>query len=222
MTGSGGILYSTGLFAFGNQTTNIAFNGNQLTMNGNVVSIGNLNPGAALPNYVRTYKGNVSPFVPISTLADRGYLALAMDAAALNNKLGAVDYDAYRTLFPAGTYFYELSVPVKNNTSDTNDATYTAIIENPPGTTGGSYETGYDEYGYTYEYFVPSPYTVISTCGVNVVGDWQTATIFGVGRFTLATSKYLSAGVLTTESNSMNIVARDGFCTLIWRVWKAD
>jgi hypothetical protein len=34
MTGSGGVLYSTGLFAFGNSTANISYNGSALTLNG--------------------------------------------------------------------------------------------------------------------------------------------------------------------------------------------
>ena len=42
MTGSGGVLYSTGNFAFGNSTTNITYNGSSLTLNGPVVSASNL------------------------------------------------------------------------------------------------------------------------------------------------------------------------------------
>ena len=42
MTGYGGIINSTGTFAFGNATTNITFNGTQLTLNGNVVNTANL------------------------------------------------------------------------------------------------------------------------------------------------------------------------------------
>ena len=229
MSGSGAIINSGGTFAIGSSTANITFTGGAMRLNGNVVDIENLIPGAALPNYVRTYKGSVSPTVNVGTLASNtAWGPLAMDATALNNKLGATDYDAYRTLFPAGTYFYELSVPVKNNTSDTNDATYTALVVNPPGGVGGSYQNV--EVGYDYDtnspiyqsQFVSNPYTVISTAGVNVVGDWQTATIFGVGRFTLASATYLSAAVMTTEANNMNVVARTGFCTLIWRVWRAD
>jgi hypothetical protein len=229
MSGSGSALNSNGTFALGNATTNISYNGSQMTLNGNVVAIGNLLPGAALPNYVRTYKGSVSPNVNIGDLASNRYWGpLAMDASSLNNKLGATDYDSYRTLFQPGTYFYELSVPVKNNTSDTNDATYTALVENPPGGVGSSYqdvEVGYDYDNMTPIYqsqLVSNPYTVISTAGVNVVGDWQTATIFGVGRFTISTPTYISPAVMTTESNNMNVVARSGYCTLIWRVWKAD
>jgi hypothetical protein len=229
MTGSGALINSGGTFAIGSATANITFTGGALRLNGNVVDIENLIPGAALPNYVRTYKGNVSPTVNVGTLnANNAWGPLAMDATALNNKLGATDVDAYRTLFPAGTYFYELSVPVKNNTSDTNDATYTALVENPPGGPGGSYQEviiGYDYETYQPIYqtqYVSNPYTVISTAGVNVVGDWQTATIFGVGRFTLASPTYISPAVMTTEANNMNVVARSGYCTLIWRVWRAN
>jgi hypothetical protein len=42
MTGYGGVIVSDGTFALGNSTTNIAFNGLQMTLNGNVVSTGNI------------------------------------------------------------------------------------------------------------------------------------------------------------------------------------
>jgi hypothetical protein len=46
MTGSGGVLYSTGNFAFGDATTNISYNGLQMTLNGNVVATTNINANA--------------------------------------------------------------------------------------------------------------------------------------------------------------------------------
>lgn len=46
MTGSGGVLYASGNFAFGNTTTNISFNGTQMTLNGNVVATSNINSNA--------------------------------------------------------------------------------------------------------------------------------------------------------------------------------
>jgi hypothetical protein len=46
MTGSGGIIYSDGNFALGNSTTNISFNGAQMTLNGSVVATQNINPDA--------------------------------------------------------------------------------------------------------------------------------------------------------------------------------
>ena len=45
MTGSGGILYASGNFAFGNATTNITYNGSVITMNGQFVSAGSLTSG---------------------------------------------------------------------------------------------------------------------------------------------------------------------------------
>lgn len=231
MTGSGLVLNANGTFAIGNSSGNVTFNGSQLTLNGEVVATNNITNesvnifklarGASLPDYVRTYKGNVTPYVTVNA-----YMTLQMDATALNNKISAVDYDAYRTFLPAGTYFYELSVPVKCDGSDTNDAAYTAIVENPPGGPGGSYQSvivGYDESGNPIydNVFVSNPYTVISTCGVNVIGDWQTATIFGVGRFTLSTGTYISAAVKTTDYNpALRVVARSGFSTLILRIYR--
>jgi len=46
MTGSGGVLYPSGNFAYGNSTTNISFNGTQMTLNGNVVATKNINANA--------------------------------------------------------------------------------------------------------------------------------------------------------------------------------
>jgi len=42
MTGSGGVINSTGTFAFGNSTTNISFDGTQMSLNGNIVSYSNI------------------------------------------------------------------------------------------------------------------------------------------------------------------------------------
>lgn len=45
MTGSGGVLYSSGNFALGNSTTNITYNGTTVTLNGAFVSAGSLTSG---------------------------------------------------------------------------------------------------------------------------------------------------------------------------------
>jgi hypothetical protein len=221
MTGNGAIINPSGSFSLGNSTTNVTFNGNALKLNGNVVGIENMIAGATLPDYSRTYTGSTSMYVPVNSWAP-----LAMNSSALNNTLGAVDYDAYRTLFPAGTYFYELSVPAKCNGSDTNDACYTALVINDPGTSSGTYqeETGYDEYGnpYTYYVFVPYTYTVFNTCGVSVLGDWQTGIIVGINKFTLYSPTYLSPAIKTTDYGpAVYVVARAGYCTLTWKVWRA-
>ena len=195
MTGSGAIFSPNGQFAIGNNTTNVTFNGSVLKLNGNVVGIDNMKAGATLPDYVRTYKGGVT-----TTVEYNDWTYLPMDASALTNTLSVVDAGTYFSYFPAGTYFYELSVPVKNQGSDTNDACYTALLGSADGTS-------------VYE---------LSTCGVNVVGDWQTATITGVGKFTIASSAYVAPVIKTTDTNpELLVVARSGFCTLTWKVYRS-
>jgi hypothetical protein len=54
MTGEGGILKSGGNFAFGNATTNISFNGTQLTLNGNVVNTANIGQNQVNDVYITT------------------------------------------------------------------------------------------------------------------------------------------------------------------------
>jgi hypothetical protein len=180
----------------------------KLSFTGDVISTDNLKPeavnifklarGASLPDYVRTYKGDVRTTVPLNV-----WTPLLLDPLALNNKINAQDVDEYRIYLPAGTYFYELSVPVKSGDSDTCDACYTAIMRNHP----------------TKE--VAGIVEIISAAGVNVVGDWQTATIFGVGRFTLADWTYISAAILRTDSPPCTVVARGGgYSTTIIRIWR--
>lgn len=60
MTGSGGVLYSTGNFAFGNSATNISFNGTQMTLNGNVVATGNINANAVTNTLAAYTSSNVT------------------------------------------------------------------------------------------------------------------------------------------------------------------
>lgn len=226
---------TSGYFQFDTATKAIYMNGmsitnGQISFSGTVINTNNINNesvnifklarGAALPDYVRTYKGATTPNVTVN-----GWMPLQLDANALNNKLGAVDTDAYRILLPAGTYFYELSVPVKCQGSDTNDAAYTAIIVNPPGTPAGTttYQCSDDGKGNVScsSVFIPTTFTVLSTAGVNVVGDWQTATIFGVGRFTVNGTTHISAALMTTDGYpTLNVVARNGYSTTILRIWR--
>ena len=70
MTGSGGVLYASGNFAFGNSTTNIAFNGSQMTLNGNVVATANINNNA-VTNSNSAYTGggiNISKDAAVETI----------------------------------------------------------------------------------------------------------------------------------------------------------
>lgn len=73
MTGSGGVLYASGNFAFGNSTTNISFNGSQMTLNGNVVATANIGANAVTNTVTaytagRIYSNGTVTWVTIQTL----------------------------------------------------------------------------------------------------------------------------------------------------------
>jgi len=181
--------------------------------------------GGGLPGYIRTYTANADVTIPIGVLADnRSWGILLLDATALINTINADDYDNNRTLLKAGTYLYQLSVPVKNNTSDTNHGTYTALVEYPPGGVGGSYVQVDDGTGTggTITQFVSNPYNVISRCAACMVGDWQTATVIGIAKFTLAADTYVSPAVMTQEYNNMTLPGLNGFSTLTWCIWRVS
>jgi hypothetical protein len=90
MTGSGGVLYSTGNFAFGNSTTNISFNGTQMTLNGNVVATANINLNAVTVPVSSFTSGNFRnstlstwediQTISITTTGQRVYVASAANA----------------------------------------------------------------------------------------------------------------------------------------------
>jgi hypothetical protein len=72
MTGSGGVLYADGRFAFGNSSTNIAFNGSQMTLNGNVVLTANIAANAVTNTVAaytagRVYANSSSSWVTVQT-----------------------------------------------------------------------------------------------------------------------------------------------------------
>jgi len=46
MTGSGAVINSNGTFALGNSTTNFTYNGSQLSLNGSLITYGNISPSA--------------------------------------------------------------------------------------------------------------------------------------------------------------------------------
>lgn len=99
MTGAGAVIYSTGNFAIGNATKNLAFNGTTLTMNGDLVVTGNLVSQATYKTFFTSYTaslqtsqdstvaGQITWTVP--TLAQLGVTSqvdalISFDADALN------------------------------------------------------------------------------------------------------------------------------------------
>ena len=163
----------------------------------NSISIENMAPGGSLPDFVRTHKGGTT-----FALTESWQILPLDPTALLNSSTVGAGYIGHATLFPPGSYFFELSVPVKSEGSDTIDAVYTALAAV---NTDGSIDT-----------------VSIVPAGVNVVGDWQTATIFGVGRFTLGVTTAVAAVARVTDiSPAARIVSRGGYCTTILRVWRS-
>lgn len=75
MTGAGSVIVDTGNFAFGNATTNISFNGTQMTLNGNVVATANINNNAVTTtagfsnSTITTIYPNLSAYTTILTVS---------------------------------------------------------------------------------------------------------------------------------------------------------
>ena len=233
MSGAGARINSDGKFALGGTSANIVYNGSTLYLNGEVIQKQNLVRGAALPDYMRTYKPSsfyssvvvVDPVgAAFQNMNSATWSIIPMDTNALINSIGATDYSSTHIILPAGTYYYELSVPVKNNSSDTNDGVFTAIVTSTPGTTSVYGVIGYDYDGYpTYGYTdTPNPVTAVrSYAGGQVLGDWQTALVHGVGTFTLQSADYISAGIKTTENNNVTMVALPYASGIVLKIWRS-
>jgi hypothetical protein len=89
MGGSGGVLYSGGEFAFGNSSGNISYNGSQLTLNGNVVALGNLQQGTSTTQSGNTFGyGNGTTLYGIATsgfFRSTRYDTAGLAASGVNN-----------------------------------------------------------------------------------------------------------------------------------------
>jgi hypothetical protein len=96
MTGSGAIIYSSGKFAIGNSSNNIAYDGTNITLNGQVVSISNLRSGTT-PTITNT-NGTFS-------LGDQTFLIFPTTASFSANgaeKWGLVSFNYGTTGFAHG------------------------------------------------------------------------------------------------------------------------
>lgn len=83
MTGSGGVLYANGNFAFGDTATNISYNGTQMTLNGNVVSTSNINTNA-VTNIASAYTaGTVTIVRNVYTTIQQVTITLTATASVL-------------------------------------------------------------------------------------------------------------------------------------------
>lgn len=80
MTGNGAVINAVGSFAFGNASTNISFNGSQLTLNGNVVNTANINSNAVTTSAKAT---------SVTFAMEVGDAAIVMGGTAARNYVGS-------------------------------------------------------------------------------------------------------------------------------------
>lgn len=127
MTGSGGVLYPTGYFSFGNATTNISFNGTQMTLNGNVVGTTNINANAVtVPVFAQitttyTMTGYIGDQAFLSATTDTGgspvVIIFAIDCAISNASPASVTFPLEISVGGTVIRTYNLVKPPGSGTS---------------------------------------------------------------------------------------------------------
>jgi hypothetical protein len=121
MTGSGGILNSTGTFALGNSSTNISYNGSQMTLNGNVVATGNINTNAVTTAAYGSYNGfhrwwQGSVYGPlVDTFASISFYANAGDVVLLEATFDPRVNTLYPYIWDEYTYISVLRAQLQFN-----------------------------------------------------------------------------------------------------------
>lgn len=165
MTGSGGVLYSTGNFAFGNSTTNITYNGTTMTINGAVVTAGNLSVGNL--NSVSPNTGNLTVSGTItsgtaalsgSTFSGSGVVIYSTGQFAAGNTTNNIVWDNTSLTIKGsitGASNINITGTAAFNGVNTSNLYNTAVIGNstysqPIGVTGYTQPAvvGYGVYGY--------------------------------------------------------------------------
>jgi hypothetical protein len=103
MTGSGAKINNTGTFALGNSTTNIAFNGSQLTLNGNIVNTANIVSGGATAGYSTSTSGLTTSTTITVPSGASSVLVIAYLGDAYEVTAGAGESTYTFVTFPEGT-----------------------------------------------------------------------------------------------------------------------
>jgi hypothetical protein len=177
------------------------------------ISGGGGNSTAGLPPYIRSYTGG--GYIPSNT--SYNWYPLPLDNNAIVNDINASDYPNGIVFLQAGTYVFEMSVPIKCEGSDTITSVYTALVENTTsnGLTPipGSNPNDFAAYG-----------NVIARGSVMRLGDWQTGTMVSTGRFTIPSGgKYLSIAFTQTDSPQAIMYGDPtglGYSTVMLKLWK--
>jgi hypothetical protein len=116
MSGSGAVFNNTGTFAIGNSTTNLSFNGSQMTLNGNVVATGNINANAVTNIMGNTTAGSASlsgtaqTIVSESFTTSGGTVIVSYSALLALNAIGGPGLANFTIIVARdGTTIYEIT-----------------------------------------------------------------------------------------------------------------
>lgn len=180
MTGSGGVINSTGTFAFGNSSTNISFNGTQMTLNGNVVATSNINPfGVTTVASFSGYNGN-------SVIKNSGYSATPLGGWNANTNTPFLQSG----VGTAGTYYF---VSVAGNT--VLDGATNWVLADQAYFNGSTWSHLWQAVVDLPIYFSADTQDVLIQASVNLLG---------LPGSTASTDSYIKVSELTTGVDSLN------------------
>lgn len=166
MGNAGAIIYSNGVFAFGNSSTNISFNGSQMTLNGNVVATGNV-----LANAITNAQSYTTLAYPTYVIRNnwavggvyRGGWDAASNSPYLTSGVGTTD-DYYYCNVAGNTYLDGISTWYLSDLVYFNGSTWTKawqVVATLPAM-----------------YFAEAPQNVLITAAINILGNFgQTSRI---------------------------------------------
>ena len=182
--------------------------------NGNVALVtipggGGGGSGVSAP-YIRTYTGNLTT----QCINNDYWWPIPLDNDALVNDIGAYDYINGVTSLQPGTYYFESTVYLNCNGSDTIQGAYVCLIANPSISLDPILGTS-----------SPAPAgTVLAKAGVARLGDWSTTPIMGLGTFTIVTETKVSLAFSQYDSSPEAWSFGDefslGYNTTILKLWK--
>ena len=178
------LITKKGGFSFGSNATNFGVAGQVLKSNGDAPpSFSDL---SVTPNVVCANTGGDQSFsVATWTTAELSTKILDTLSVTLSNNT---------LTLPAGTYYFELSTPIRSTGSDSITNAQNALW-----TAAGA---------------------VVSNGGVSQVGDWSTSFVTGVGTFTLTESTDIVVKVFASDSPTPRIDGVSGYTSTILKIWK--
>jgi hypothetical protein len=190
MTGAGAVIYSSGNFALGNPTTNISFDGTQMSLNGNVVATDNINLAAVsvLVNPSLTTSQTFAQPVTINTTYN-GFSYTGGATVNPNYEFLTASVSDVSNGFIYSTFFITASSQYVNGgglfvSGSTSSSTFSLLVNNIE---VAIYQVSSSQAATTYTYFNSSNTAIPSPCVISVklktvsctVTTYSAGTVYG-------------------------------------------